>query len=58
MAKILMANQKQITEAVEVALKNAIQFLKKYKWRHLTGIQLGIELALMLPQSKGSAFTN
>ena len=23
-----MANQKQITEAVEVALKNAIQFLK------------------------------
>ena len=55
---MLMANQRQIIEAAEVAIKNAFQFLKKCKWCHLTGIQQGIELPLMIPQSKGSAFTN
>ena len=53
-----MPNQRQITEA---ALKNEIRFHKKYMWCHLSGIQLGIELALMLPQVKGyggGAFAN
>ena len=48
-----MPNQRQITEAPEAALKNEIRFHKKYMWCHLSGTQLGIELALMLPQVEG-----
>ena len=39
-------------------LKKCISVPKKCKWRHLTRIQQGIELTLMIPHSKGSAFTN